>query len=69
MEVRQVVTTIIAVTIGVMLTCSLLIPVAQENMSNLEAQGLGNWANLVGVVVVVTLISLVVVALYAYSNK
>lgn len=69
MEVRQVVTTIVAVTVGVMLTASLLIPIAQEEMAELEAQGFGNWSNLVGMVVVVTLISLVVVALYAYTSK
>lgn len=69
MEVRDVVTTIVAVTVGVMLTASLLIPIAQEEMAELDAQGFGNWSNLVGMVVVVTLISLVVVALYAYTSK
>jgi uncharacterized membrane protein SpoIIM required for sporulation len=68
MEVRTVVTTIVAVTIGVMLTCSLLIPTAQDEMAKLSEQGLDSWSSLVGLVVVVTLISLVVVALYSYTK-
>lgn len=68
MDVRTVVTSIVAVTIGVMLTCSLLIPVAQDEMQKLTDQGLDNWSSLVGLVVIVTLISLVVVALYAYTK-
>lgn len=68
MEVRTVVTTIVAVTIGVMLTCSLLIPTAQDEMAKLSEQGLESWSSLVGLVVVVTLISLVVVALYSYTK-
>lgn len=68
MEVRTVVTTIVAVTIGVMLTCSLLIPTAQDEMEKLTQQGLDSWSSLVGLVVVVTLISLVVVALYSYTK-
>lgn len=68
MEVRTVVTTIVAVTIGVMLTCTLLIPTAQEQISGLESAGFGNWASMVELVVLVTLISLVVVALYSYTK-
>lgn len=68
MEVRTVVTTIVAVTIGVMLTCGLLIPIAQDEMAKLDEMGLTSWSSLVGLVVIVTLISLVVVALYAYTK-
>ena len=68
MEERTHVTTIVAETIGEMLTCSLLIPTAQDEMAKLSEQGLESWSSLVGLVVVVTLISLVVVALYSYTK-
>lgn len=69
MDVRTVVITIVSVTVGVMLTCSLLIPIAQEQIDALNTAGQSSWAALVGVVVMVTLISLVVVALYSYTDK
>lgn len=69
MDVRTVVITIVSVTVGVMLTCSLLIPIAQEQIDALNSSGQSSWAALVGVVVMVTLISLVVVALYSYTDK
>lgn len=68
MEVSQVVTTIVAVTVGVMLTCSMLIPLATEQMDALNDADLGTWASLIGVVVICVLISLVVVALHNYSK-
>lgn len=61
--------TIVSVTIGVILVGSLLIPTASEVIDDLTAAGQDSWASLVGVVVVMTLISLVVVALYAWTSK
>ena len=69
MEIRTVVTTIVAVTLGVMLCGSLLIPIASDVMDQLTAAGEGTWASMVGVVVLVTLVSLVVLALYSYTEK
>lgn len=69
MEIRTVVTTIVAVTLGVMLCGSLLIPIASDIMDDLTAAGESTWASMVGVVVLVSLVSLVVVALYSYSEK
>ena len=69
MDVRTVVMTIVSVTIGVILVGSLLIPTASEVIDDLTAAGQDSWASLVGVVVVMTLISLVVVALYAWTSK
>lgn len=69
MEIRTVVTTIVAVTLGVMLCGSLLIPIASDIMDSLTDAGETTWASMVGVVVLVSLVSLVVVALYSYSEK
>lgn len=68
MDVKTVVTTIVAITIGVMLIGSLLIPIASDVMADLEGTH-SNWANLIGVVVVVSIVSLVAVALYSYTSK
>lgn len=67
MEVRDVVTTIVAITIGVLLIGNLLVPQAQSVINTMTENGQGGWASLVGVVIVVSIISLVVVALYAYK--
>lgn len=69
MEIRTVVTTIVAVTLGVMLCGSLLIPIASDIMKSLSDAGEDTWSAMVGVVVLVSLVSLVVVALYSYSEK
>lgn len=69
MEIRTVVTTIVAVTLGVMLCGSLLIPIASDIMQDLSDAGEDTWSAMVGVVVLVSLVSLVVVALYSYSEK
>ena len=69
MDVSEVVLTVVAVTVGIMLTCSVLIPIASEQMEILEEGGLGTWSALVGVVVVCVLISLVIVALHNYSKR
>lgn len=69
MEIRTVVTTIVAVTLGVMLCGSLLIPIASDVMDDLTEAGEDAWSSMVGVVVLVSLVSLVVVALYSYTEK
>lgn len=69
MEIRTVVTTIVAVTLGVMLCGSLLIPIASDVMDDLADKGFDTWSSMVGVVVLVTLVSLVVLALYSYTEK
>lgn len=55
--------------LGVMLCGSLLIPIASDIMDDLTEAGESTWASMVGVVVLVSLVSLVVVALYSYSEK
>lgn len=78
MEIRSVIVTIVAVTLGVMMCGSLLIPIASDVMADLtRTDGNGDliiadgdtWAAMVGVVVLVSLISLIVVALYSYTEK
>lgn len=68
MDVSTVVMTVVAVTIGVMLIGSLLIPQAETVINKLKTDH-SDWAALFGVVVICSIISLVVVALYAFKGK
>ena len=62
------VTTIVAVTIGVILIGSLLIPMASGVIDDLQETH-PEWASLVGLTVTITIIGIVIVGLYAYSNS
>lgn len=68
MDVSSVVMTVVAVTIGVMLIGSLLIPQVTQVMAGLEEDH-PDWASLLGVVVVCSIIGLVAIALYAFKSK
>lgn len=68
MDVSTVVMTVVAVTVGIMLISTLLIPQAEDAIKDLEEDH-EDWASLFGVVVVCSIISLVVVALYAFKQK
>ena len=68
MDVNSVVITIVAITVGILLIGSLLVPQAQTVIDDLKTAGQNNWASLVGVVVIVSIVSLIVVALGAYKN-
>lgn len=68
MDVKTVVMTIVSVTIGVMLVGSLLVPTAADVMKELNEKYTDEpWGTLIGVVVVCVIMSLIVVALYAYK--
>lgn len=71
LSVNAVVMTIIAVAIGLTLIGSLLAPTATGVMSDLTALGDdgASWANLVGVVVVVSVIGLILVAVNNYTKN
>jgi len=69
MDVRNVVMTIVAITIGVILVGTLLVPEAQNVISDLTTKGEGTWARLLGVVVMVSIIGLVLVSVYGFSDK
>lgn len=68
MDVRNTVLTIVSVTIGVILVGSLLIPQSSQVVSDLEEDH-PEWASLVSLVVTITIIGLVVAALYMYTSK
>ncbi len=69
MDVRQVVMTIIAITVGVLLVGTLLIPQAQSVIEDLTNHGQGTWASLIGVVVMISIIGLVLVSVYGFSDR
>lgn len=69
MDVRQVVMTIIAITVGVLLVGTLLIPQAQSVIEDLTNSGQGTWASLIGVVVMISIIGLVLVSVYGFSDR
>lgn len=68
MDVRSTVITIVSVTIGVILVGSLLVPQAASVIEDLNNQDHGEWASLIGLVVTITIIGLVVAALYMYTS-
>lgn len=69
MDVRQVVMTIIAITVGVLLVGTLLVPQAQSVIDSLTKSGQGTWASLIGVVVMISIIGLVLVSVYGFSDR
>lgn len=68
MDVRNTVLTIVSITIGVILIGSLLIPQAAGVIDNLE-EDYSEWASLVSLTVTITIIGLIVAALYMYTSK
>lgn len=67
MDVSSVVVSVVAVTVGVMLIGSLMIPQVTKVMADLEEEH-SDWASLLGVVVVCSIIGLVAVALYTFKK-
>lgn len=67
MDVKTVVGTIVAITIGIVLIGNLLVPQAEDVIASMKLAGHDSWAALVSVVVVCAIIALVVVALYVYK--
>lgn len=69
MDVRSTVITIVSVTIGVILVGSLLVPQAASVIEKLQNEDHGDWASLVSLVVTITIIGIVVAALYMYTSS
>lgn len=69
MQIKAVITGVIATTIGVLLIGSMMVPIVSDVMAQLTDDGHTTWATMCGVVVLVSLVGLVVVALYAYTEK
>lgn len=68
MDVSSVVMSIVAVTIGVVLIGSLLIPSVVDTIADLP-DGHEDWGNLLSIVVICSIIGLIAVALYAFKSK
>lgn len=70
LSINSVVITIIAIAIGIVLIGSLLAPTANTVMADLLQYSDGQtWADLVGVVVVISIIGLIVVAVNSYTKS
>ena len=68
MDVSSVVLSVIAVTVGVMLIGTLLIPQVDIVVGNITTDH-KDWADLLSVVVICSIIGLVAVALYAFKGN
>lgn len=69
MEIRNVVMSIVSITVGIILVGSLLAPQAQEVIKDLTNIGEGGWAAMVGVTVIMVIISLILIAVLGFSSK
>ena len=68
LSINSVVISVIAVAIGVVLIGSLLAPLASDVMTDLNAYD-ATWSQLVGVVVVVSILGLIIIAVNTYTKK
>ena len=69
MEIRNVVMSIVSITIGIILVGSLLAPQAQKVMSELSGMGESGWSSMVGITVLMVIISLILIAVLGFSKK
>lgn len=69
MEIRNVVMSIVSITVGILLIGSLLAPQAVDVIEDLNDLNQGSWASLVGVTVVMVIISLILIAVLGFSKK
>ena len=69
MEIRNVVMSIVSMTVGIILVGSLLAPQAQEVMAALTESGEGGWASMVGITVLMVIVSLILIAILGFSSK
>jgi len=69
MDVRTTVMTIISVTLGVIMVGSVLVPQSVTVIDDLTEEGHSDWAGLVSLVVTITIIGIVVAALYMYTSS
>lgn len=68
MEIREVVMSIVSITVGIILIGSLLAPQAADVMEKLQDIDAG-WAAMVGVTVIMVIISLILIAVLGFSSK
>jgi len=71
LSVNTVVLTVVAVAVGLIMIGSLLAPIATDVMGDLvDLGGDGaNWADLVGVTVVMSILALIVMAINSYTKS
>lgn len=68
MEIQNVIMSIIAVAIGLILIANLLIPIADEAITTMNGVN-PTWGTLAGVVVLISIVGLIVVAINGYMRK
>ena len=68
MELQNVIMSILAVAIGLILITNLLVPIADSSISVLNGIN-PMWGTLAGVVVIVSIVGLIVVAINGYMKK
>lgn len=68
MELQNVIMSILAVAVGLILIANLLVPIADASISYLNGINT-TWGTLAGVVVIVSIIGLIVVAINGYMRK
>lgn len=69
MEIRNVVMSVVSITIGIILVGSLLAPQAQAVMRDLAGRGEAGWASMIGLTVLMVIISLILIAILGFSAK
>lgn len=69
MEIQNVVMSVVAITVGIVLVGSLLAPQAQAVMDQLTNLGEEGWASMVGITVIMVIISLILIAVLGFSSK
>lgn len=75
MDVQTVIGTVIAIALGIMLTGNLLIPAVEDVLSSsyfVDSDGNAlhsDWASMINIVVIASLIGLIAVALYSFKSK
>lgn len=68
MELQNVIMSILAVAIGLILIANLLVPIADSAIATLTGVN-PMWGTLAGVVVIVSIIGLIVVSISGYMRK
>lgn len=71
MDINSTVLTVVSIAIGVILVAELLIPIAQNEIDILNAtEGMDpTWASLIGVVVTLSIVSLLLVAINGFMGR
>lgn len=70
MEINEIVITVIGITIGIVLIATVLIPVSMEYITELSADtNTAVYGTLLGVVLIVTIMGMILVAIYGFLTR